>query len=75
MFRCSDYKGGEMKEKIWIGIAMVCICIFSIWFATAICDYEPKPVKIEKQKVIRGEIIYKGEVMEVILRESMERRN
>ena len=67
-------KKDKLKEGIWIGIAAVCVCIFSIWIATAICDYEltPTPTQIEKQKVIRGEIVYKGEIITIILREGME---
>jgi len=58
-----------MKARIWIGIAGICTAIFSVWVATSICDYEPTPVKIEKHKVIRGEIFYKGEVIKFIFKE------
>lgn len=60
-----------MIEKIYIFIACAGICVLSIHFAIWFYDRPPFP-KIEKQKVYRGEMVYKGEVITIILRERME---
>ena len=67
-------KKDNMKECILIGIACIIGVVFSVSFSFWVVDRPAKvrPAKVEEQKVIRGEIIYKGETISVILREGRE---
>uniref|UniRef100_A0A6M3L0Q0 Uncharacterized protein n=1 Tax=viral metagenome TaxID=1070528 RepID=A0A6M3L0Q0_9ZZZZ len=49
----------------------ICGYVISIGYVISMLG-DPPPVVIEKQKVYRGTIIYKGESYRIELRESME---
>jgi len=64
----------RLENIVFVVLCIVLVGILGYCFFTM----EPgppkpyEPPKVEKQKVIRGEILYKGETITVILREDME---